>query len=384
VAAQGAALLAVLAWLYLVLLHGRFWRADQRLAAAPPPAQWPSVAAVVPARNEADVIGEAIGSLLGEDYPGPFAIVLVDDGSDDGTAEVARRAAALVSSRAFRVIQAPTPAPGWTGKLWAMRAGVGEAERLLPDCRYVLFTDADIAHGPGSLKALVAKAEADGLDLVSLMARLSCAGFWEALLVPAFVFFFQKLYPFPRVNDSTSAVAAAAGGCMLVRRRALERMGGLEHIRGALIDDCSLAREMKRHGPIWLGLSETTRSLRAYNGLGAIRVMVARTAFTQLRYSYALLLGTTLAMIVAYLGPPLAAIAGAARADGLLAGLGVLGWALMTLCYVPTLRLYRRPVGEALLLPAAAFFYVLFTLDSAWAHARGAGGRWKGRSYAAP
>ena len=380
-----AATLALAAWLYLATLHGRFWRADQRLDPAPPapapPAAtaWPEIVAVIPARDEADVVGRAVASLLAQDHPGTVSVVLVDDRSADGTAEAARAAAG--GDPRLTVIEAPPLEPGWTGKLWAMNTGLGHALRAHPEARFVLLTDADIAHEPSALRHLVAKAEAERRDLVSLMVKLHCVGMWERLLIPAFVFFFQKLYPFPRVNDSGNRTAGAAGGCMLVRRTALERIGGLAPIKGELIDDCALARAIKAGGSIWLGLAEASASLRPYDGLGGIWRMVARTAFTQLRFSILLLAGTVLGMAVLYAAPPAAAVAGILAGDGTAAALGGGGWLLMAVLYRPTGRLYGRPAWEAALLPVAALLYLLMTLSSAVAHWRGRGGAWKGRTY---
>ena len=378
-----AAALALAAWLYLAILHGRFWRADQRLdPAPPPPSTWPEIVALIPARDEADVVGRAVASLLAQDYPGAVSVVLVDDRSTDGTAEAARAAAG--GDARLTAIQAPPLEPGWTGKLWAMNAGLGHALRAHPEARFVLLTDADIAHERSALRRLVAKAEAERRDLVSLMVKLHCVGVWERLLIPAFVFFFQKLYPFPRVNDPGNRTAGAAGGCMLVRRTALARIGGLAPIKGALIDDCALARAIKAGGPIWLGLAEASASLRPYDGLGGIWRMVARTAFTQLRFSVLLLAGTVLGMAVLYAAPPIAAILGILSACWTMVALGAAGWLLMAALYRPTQRLYVRPAWESALLPVAALLYLLMTLSSAVAHWRGRGGAWKGRTYGHP
>ena len=363
-----AAALSLVVWLVLLFFRGRFWRADQRLDPNTPElAAWPAVIAVIPARNEAATIGRSVASLLGQNYPGAFSLVVVDDDSDDGTA-----AAAGVSDRLTVVSGEPLP-PGWTGKLWAVHQGL---ERT-GDAAFVLLTDADIEHPPQSLRRLVAKAEQGDLDLVSLMVRLRCETFWERLLIPAFVFFFQKLFPFPRVNDPDRPEAAAAGGCMLVRRAALERSGGIEAIRHRLIDDCALAAGIKPGGPIWLGLTEDVHSLRAYQRLGEIWTMVARTAYEQLRRSPLALIGTMFGMAVIYLVPPLAVVGG----DGVARACGLAAWLLMVVAYRPTLRLYGLPAWHGLLLPVAALFYSLMTIDSARRHGRGQGGAWKGRSY---
>ncbi|MFQ5954105.1 MAG: glycosyltransferase, partial [Kiloniellales bacterium] len=309
-AATALSLLAAAVWFYLLAFHGRFWRADQRLdhpdrAADAAPARWPSVVAVVPARNEAEALDRSLASLLAQKYPGSFSVILVDDHSEDDTAEVAR----LVTRRAgasdrLMVVRADSLPRHWTGKLWAMENGVRRAAQAAPGAEYLLFTDADIEHDPGVLEALVRKAESGGLDLVSLMALLRCRGPWEWLLLPAFVLFFQKLYPFPWVNDPKRRTAGAAGGCMLVRRGALERAGGLAAIRGEIIDDCALARMIKRQGPIWLGLTRSVRSVRPYGGLSGVWRMVARTAYAQLGYAPLPLLGAVLGMSLVYLVPP--------------------------------------------------------------------------------
>ncbi|MFO0996786.1 MAG: glycosyltransferase [Alphaproteobacteria bacterium] len=380
-----AATLSGLAWIYLALGHGRYWRADQRIGPEPEtglPA--PSVVAVVPARDEADVIGEAIASLVSQDYPGLFHVVLVDDRSSDGTAAAAR-AAAEAAGRADRltIVTAPPLEAGWVGKLWAVSAGLREAALCAPDARYALLTDADIRHPRDNVRRLVAKAEREGHDLVSLMVRLHCRSFWEHRLIPAFVYFFQLLYPFPRVNDRRSRVAGAAGGCMLVRREALERAGGIAAIRGAIIDDCELASRLKPNGSIWLGLATDVRSLRPYRGLAGIWHMIARSAFTQLRHSVLLLALMVLAFTIVFFVPP------AAVAWGLVSGsaapflLGAGAWTIMALIYVPALRLYGRPALESVLLPFIGFLYVLMTIDSARAHWAGRGGAWKGRTYPA-
>jgi len=330
------------------------------------------VTAVIPARNEAATIGRTVGSLLAQDYPGELSVIVVDDNSDDGTAEAAG------SDPRLRVIPGAPLADGWTGKLWAVSQGVREAGTA-PD--YLLLTDADIEHDPGNLKRLVYKAETDGRHLVSLMVKLRCESFWERLLIPAFVFFFQKLYPFPAVNDPNSRIAAAAGGCMLVRRETLEAAGGIDAIRSAVIDDCALARLIKKRGSIWLGLATRTRSLRAYDGLVEIWDMVARTAYVQLRHSPLALVGTLAGMAVIYLVPPLAFAVGTALRQGPLASAGMIAWLLMALAYAPTLALYGRFVAWALVLPVSAGLYTLMTLSSAMRHWRGRGAGWKGRHY---
>ena len=374
------ALLSTAAWVALMGFRGRFWRADQRLDGECPELEhWPQVVAVIPARNEAGTVGPAVSSLLGQNYPGVFSLVLVDDGSDDGTAEEARRAAA--DGARLTVVAGKPLEQGWTGKLWAMSQGLRHLRDKAPDSEFVLFTDADITHHPLTLRRLVGKALTERLDLVSVMALLRCRSPWERLLMPPFVFFFQKLYPFSLVNDPNSPKAAAAGGCMLVNRAALARSGGLEAIRGRLIDDCALARRVKSGGAVWLGLSEGVLSLRAYGRLGDIWEMVRRTAFTQLGHSGLALGGTVIAMTGLYLVPPAAAFAGAVSGDGALTLAGASAWALMGIAYWPTLAFYGQPAWRAPLLPVAALFFTLMTVDSACRHWAGRGGAWKGRTY---
>ena len=372
-AALLAGLVALLVWLVLVLGRGGFWLCRERddRDQPPAPARWPSVVAVVPARDEADVIARSIGSLLAQDYPGPFRVVLVDDGSTDGTAEAAR--AAPGAERLEVLAGAALPA-GWTGKLWALEQGVRRAGA--PD--YVLLTDADIGHAPDNLRALVARAEEGRCALVSLMARLSCGKLAERFLIPAFVFFFAMLYPFAWVARRDRALAAGAGGCMLVRREALERAGGIASIRREIIDDCALARRLKAQGPIRLLLTERARSLRPYGGIGEIGRMVSRSAYAQLGYSPLLLAGTVAGMALTYLVPPGLAIlgGGAARLAGLLA------WLLMALAFQPMLRFYRVSPLWGLTLPAIGAAYTLFTIQSALQFWRGQGGMWKGRAQA--
>jgi len=378
------ALAALCAWLWLLLGRGGFWRADQRLGeeAPVPPGGWPDVVAVIPARDEAETIADAVRSLLDQDYPGRLDVVVVDDNSADGTAAAARAAAAGATARLHIVTGMPLAA-AWTGKMWAVHQGIAQADDVAAEAEFVLLCDADIAHGPGAVRRLVAKAEAGGFDLVSLMVRLSATRFWETLLIPAFVFFFQKLYPFPWVNDPRRGVAAAAGGCMLVRRAALARIGGIAAIRDRVIDDCALAAAIKPGGPVWLGLAGDSRSLRPYDGLGGIWDMVARTAFVQLRGSAWLLAGTVAGMALLYLTPPLALLGGVPGGDLPAAMLGAAGWGAMAVCYRPTLALYGRPAWEAALLPVAGLLYAAMTVDSARRSWAGRGAAWKGRAYAA-
>ncbi|NQU60732.1 MAG: glycosyltransferase [Rhodospirillales bacterium] len=363
-------------WIYLLAFRGGFWRGDQRLDDSPPDlSKWPGVAAVIPARNEAQTIGKTVASLLAQDYPGKLSVIVVDDNSDDGTAIAAGQADRL------SVIEGKPLQEGWSGKLWAVHQGLGAAKESHPDAVYVLLTDADIIHDPESLRRLVAKAEEQGLDLVSLMVRLRCQGFWEKWLIPVFIFFFQKLYPFPWVNDPAHPVAAAAGGCMLVRRTALDAIGGVEAIAGRLIDDCALAVEIKKRGPIWLGLTSKVTSERAYENLSEIWRMVSRSAFEQLDHSFFALIGTIIGMAVLYLVPPLAGLALLGGESEVVALGLVTWWGLMEMAFWPTLRLYGLPLAWGVLLPVAALLFTLMTVTSAINHWRGRGGAWKGRIY---
>ena len=373
------AALSLAIWAYLLLARGGFWRAAVRDRPSAPGRPGPAVAAVIPARDEADVVGRAVASLLAQDYGGAFEIVLVDDQSSDGTAEVAGGAAAELGAGARLTVLSGRPLPdGWTGKLWAVKQGVDHLLARPSPPAFLLLSDADIAYAPGTLAALVAESEQERLVLNSRMAKLFCARAAERALIPAFIFFFQMLYPFAWVNDTARRIAAAAGGSMLLRREALQAAGGIEAIRGELIDDCALARRLKRQGPIRLALTDRVASLRPYGGIGDIRRMVARSAYAQLRFSPLLLAGTVAGMALTYLAPPLLALfaAGPARV------LGIVGWAAMALAYRPVLRFYRLSSLWGAALPGIAALYLAFTLDSVWQHRRGRGGFWKGRAQA--
>ncbi len=371
------------AWIYLLAARGGFWRANilDESDRAPAPQSWPSVTAVIPARNEADVIGACLASVLGQDYPTPLTAVLTDDQSHDGTAATARAAAeACGAAGRLTVLEGQPLPPGWTGKLWAMQQGIekvrSQSGPQMP--RYLLLTDADIAYDRGVIARAVARAEARGLVLASLMVKLRCDSFAERAFIPAFVFFFQMLYPFAWVNRKTSPIAAAAGGCMLVRSDALEAAGGIAAIRGSLIDDCALGRIMKKQGPIWLGLTGSAHSLRPYNSIADVRRMVARSAYDQLNNSPLLLAGTVVAMTLTYLAPPLFALFG----SGLAQAAGLVTWGLMIAAFIPAVRFYSLSAAWAAALPVIAGCYMLFTLDSALQHWRGKGGLWKGRVQA--
>ena len=378
---------AGVAWVYLVAAHGGYWRTSQRLPrVSGEPDAWPDVVAVVPARNEAAMLPVTLPALLGQDYPGVLAVIVVDDGSSDGTGEVAAGIAAT-AGRPLRVISGTPPPDGerWAGKVWAMAQGL----RAAGPSDYVVFTDADIAwETPDTLRRLVAAAEGDDRDLVSQMALLRTAAGWERVVVPAFVYFFAQLYPFRRVNMPGSRTAAAAGGCMLVRRGALDKAGGLAPIRGALIDDVALGRLIKgQRGRTWLGLSRQVVSVRPYPGLASLWQMVTRSAYTQLRYSTAVLAGTLTGLLFLYALPPAGAITGLvavlAGGDGTAAlalGAGLAGWALMSLSYLPMLRLYRLSPLRAPGLPLIALLYAAMTADSARRHYAGRGAEWRGRT----
>ncbi|WP_030559119.1 glycosyltransferase [Streptomyces aureocirculatus] len=370
-------------WLWLLVGQGFFWRTDLRLPPREEPEQWPSVAVVVPARDEAEVLPTSLPSLLAQDYPGHAEVYLVDDGSTDGTGELARALAERTGGLALTVTSPGEPPAGWTGKLWAVRHGMDRARARDPE--YLLLTDADIAHEPDSLRTLVAAAGTGGYDLVSQMARLRVVSGWERLVVPAFVYFFAQLYPFRWIGRKGGRTAAAAGGCVLLRADAAERARVPDAIRHAVIDDVALARAVKRAGGhIWLGLADRVDSVRPYPRLVHLWRMVARSAYAQLRHNPAVLVGTVAGLAVVYLAPPLALFAGLAAGRAGAAVLGGLAWLVMTATYLPMLRYYRQPLWLALTLPATAFLYLLMTVDSAVQHYRGRGAAWKGRTYARP
>jgi hopene-associated glycosyltransferase HpnB len=367
-------------WLYLLLGRGFFWLGRERDDQAPAgQGSWPFVVAVIAARDEAECVGDTVASLLRQDYPGIFAVILVDDQSRDGTAQIARdAAAALGAADRLTVISGRSLPAGWTGKLWAQSQGVEAAEAMAEPPDYILFTDADIVYVPEELRKLVARARAGGTVLTSLMAKLRCESFAERMFVPAFIFFFQMLYPFAWANDPRRSTAAAAGGCMLVRRETLRAAGGMASIRNALIDDCALAKRLKALGPIWIGLTDGVCSARAYPAVEDIRKMVSRTAYAQLQYSPLILLGTVAGLAATYLFPVLLTL----FASGLPRIIGVAAWLSMALAFQPILRFYRVSPLWGVALPVIAATYMAFTLDSAYQHARGRGGMWKGRAQA--
>jgi hopene-associated glycosyltransferase HpnB len=391
-----ACAVAAAVWVYLVAAHGGFWRTGERL----PPRQtqadgasWPSVVAVVPARNEADSLPGTLPALLAQDYPGDFRVFLVDDGSDDGTADVAAELgekAARDGGGPLTVVPGRPRPDGWAGKVWAMSQGLAAVvDTGSAAAAYVLFTDADIFWTPTALRDLVRAAEDDDRALVSQMALLRAETAWERVIVPAFVYFFAQLYPFKKVNNPKSRTSAGAGGCMLIRAEALERAGGLEPMRGALIDDVALGTLLKKGGNrIWLGLTTDIRSDRPYPSLGSLWHMIARSAYVQLRYNPALLAGTLVGLLLLYAVPPAGVIAaliavavGSTGAAVAVTGIaGLLGWALMTASYLPMLRFYRLSPLRAPALPLIALLYAAMTADSARRHYSGRAVSWRGRA----
>jgi hopene-associated glycosyltransferase HpnB len=371
------AVICVVVWLYLLAGRGSFWLCAVRdTSRMPDLQQWPSVVAIVPARNESDYIAASVGSLLRQEYRGAFSIIVVDDDSSDATAERALQAAASVPGRGVTIVNSKGLPAGWTGKLWAVKQGIAAAEKWRPD--YILLTDADIEHAPDTLAWLVKQASAGQLVLTSLMAKLRCQSFAERTHVPAFIYFFQMLFPFSWVCRPGSSTAAAAGGCMLVRGDALASIGGIESIRNALIDDCSLAERLKKVGPIWLGLTDRAHSIRPYDTLTDVKRMISRSAYAQLRYSPLLLTTTIASMTLTFIIPPLLAI----FANGMPRLLGLIVWLAMGLSFMPTLRFYRLSRLWSFALPAIALLYLYYTLGSAYLFVRGRGGQWKGRVHA--
>jgi hopene-associated glycosyltransferase HpnB len=370
--------LSLLIWAYLLCGRAGYWRV-QMLKPSPEPASWPEVVVIIPARDEAQVIEESLRSVLLQDYPGPWSVILVDDHSEDGTAALARRVALeCARSEKLDIVAARTLPAGWAGKVWAQAEGLVCADRRGDFQGYVWLTDADISHPANALRELIASARAHHSVLTSLMVRLRCESLPERALIPAFVYFFAMLYPFGRVNEPARKTAAAAGGCMLVERRALREIGGMAAIQGALIDDCALAQALKRVGPIRLELAQASRSIRRYASWRSIWEMIARSAFTQLDHSAVLLATTLLGMTLTYLVPVVLTLL-----FGFSCWPAALAWLLMSLSYCPMLLYYRQPPLWAPLLPLVALFYLGATLDSARRHWRGEGGRWKGRTEAA-
>jgi hopene-associated glycosyltransferase HpnB len=381
--------LSLVAWLYLYLFRGGFWRIGETLPRETGRrADWPRVIAVVPARNESDVIDRAIQSLMRQEYPGDFGILVVDDHSDDATGEIAQDVAQRSDNQVPVIVVSGGSLPsGWTGKLWALSQGVSRALDEAPDVDFFWFTDADIVHSKTCLQRLIEKAEDEDRDVVSLMVMLSSQGGWSKLLIPPFVYFFRKLYPFDWVNNPARSTAGAAGGCLLVRSAALRNAGGIEAMHHALIDDCTLAKRVQDHGRdgigrLWLGLTRRSRCIRPYDGLGDIWRMVARSAFTQLNYSPIKLVGVVLGMTLIYLAPPLIALGYPFHLNALASGVGATAWLIMCRTMLPTLKLYGLPSWWSVSLPVAAGIYALMTISSAFSYWRGFGGIWKGRAQA--
>lgn len=369
---------ALAAWGKLLFAHGRFWRTGTRLTPvnAVSASVWPDVAVVVPARDEAESIQPSLATLLQQDYKGRLSVIVVDDGSTDGTGDLARQVPDPHGR--LTVVTGRERPEGWSGKLWAVHQGEMVAREKVSADGFILLTDADILHSALHLETLVEKAQRDGLDMVSEMVVLNCESAAERLLVPAFVYFFAMLYPFEKVNDPTSEVAGAAGGTILVRRAMLERIGGVETVRGALIDDCSLASDIKRAGgKLYLGHSTLAWSIRPYRGAGDIWRMIARTAYVQLRYSPIILLCTVIGMGLVWLAPVYFALFGRGRVR-------VMGGAslfLAVISFLPTLSRFRLSPLRALALPVVAAFYMAATIGSAVDHHRGRGVQWKSRFY---
>ena len=370
--------LALAIWIYLVFARGGFWLGRERDDTTPSRlAVPPKVAIVVPARNEAENIAQSVTSLLAQNYPA-FTLVLVDDDSTDGTADIARRTAAALGKQDRLIVVSGSPLPPrWTGKLWAVKQGIADAEEKFAP-KYLMLTDADIVHAPDTLGWLVAHAEEGQRVLTSLTARWRCENLPERVHIPAFIYYFAMLYPFAWVNRADHPMAGAAGGCMLVRADALRAAGGIEVIRDALIDDCALAGAMKKQGPIWLGLTDRVVSIRPYTTWGDIRRMVARSAYAQLNYSPLQLIGCVAGLILTYIVPPLMALFAAGWAQIF----GIAAWALMTISFQPILRFYRLSPLWGVALPAITFLFMLYTLDSAYQYFAGKGGTWKGRVQA--
>ncbi|MEL6369558.1 MAG: glycosyltransferase [Pseudomonadota bacterium] len=384
-----AAVFSLLIWAYLALFRDNFWHGSERLTQSPTPWQWPAVTAIIPARDEAETIETVVSAHDRADYRGTFGIIVVDDASSDGTGDLVRD---MAHNREIDVIAAPELPAGWSGKLNAVSAGITQgssrassrASSVAPG--YYFLTDADIVVAPDTLSKLVAKALDENLVLVSLMSRLDARGIWGSLLIPAFIYFFQKLYPFPAVNSFDRTIAGAAGGCMLVNAAALEDAGGIASIKGALIDDCALAERLKNRGSekrsIWLGLADKEAiSKRDNRSLSSIWNMVARTAFAELNYSPMKLLGTIIGMVIVYLIPPVATATGLLTGNMQLTVIGVIAWSIMALTYSPTLKLYGKSPLLSFSMPVAGLFYTAMTLSSAARHWRGRGGQWKGRTY---
>ena len=375
------AVLALAIWIYLIAGRGDFWRTRKfdDLAPAPGFMKWPSIAVVVPARDEAAGVGACVTSILSQPYPGTLSMILIDDQSQDGTPQIASDAAAAIgASDRLTVLQGRPLPSGWTGKLWAVKQGLTMVEGRSSPPDYVLLTDADIVYSGDVLMRLVARAQNDKFAMTSVMAKLRCESFAEKYLIPAFIFFFGMLYPFGWVRNPSRSTAAAAGGCILARWDALRNAGGIDAIRGSLIDDCALGARLKLQGPVWLGFSQDVKSVRASDTIANVGQMISRSAYAQLRYSVAILIGTILAMCLVFLAPVLIALFG----HGFAAVFAAAAWLLMALAFQPTLRYYGRSALWGPALPVIAIAYMVFTVNSAVQHFQGRGGMWKGRAQA--
>ena len=375
------AVLALAIWVYLIAGRGGFWRTSKfdDLAPAAGLTVWPTIAVVVPARDEASGVADCVKSILGQPYPGELSMILIDDQSKDGTAQIASDAAASIGASERLTVLSGRPLPsGWTGKLWAVKQGLSlvESRPVPPD--YVLLTDADIVYSGDVVMRLVARAQSEDLAMTSVMATLRCESFAEKYLIPAFIFFFNMLYPFSWVRDRNSSTAAAAGGCILARWDALRNSGGIDAIRGSLIDDCALGARLKTQGRVWLGFSQNVRSVRASETVAEVGRMISRSAYAQLHYSFALLVGVTAAMSIVFLAPVVITVFG----HDVSRECAVAAWLLMALAFQPTLRYYRQSALWGPALPAIALAYMVFTINSAVQHFQGRGGMWKGRSQA--
>ena len=382
--ATALAALSVVSWIVLLFFRHGFWRADQMLGGdLIEPADWPSVTALVPARNEAEHISACLTGLGNQDYPGAFQVLVINDSSTDETARIARHCADRSDLRhTIDVVDAPDLQTGWAGKLWALDHGAKHLAAHGRRPEFFWLSDADVVHDPATLRRLVAKADASDLAMVSLMVRLACASFWERLLVPAFVFFFQMLYPFPAINDPASPAAGAAGGCILLRRSVLERAGGISAIKDRLIDDCALAARIKSTGAaIWVGLATESHSLRRYDRLAEFWWMVVRSAFVQLRYSNLLLMVSILGMVITFICAPLIILGFPMHNSGAAVLLAAISWTMMCFGYIPTVQYHMLGKSRCLTLPAASALYMIMTLHSAVRHWRGLGQNWKNRAY---
>ena len=377
--------LSLIIWLYLCFAHHGFWRRREFLdpVETPQAQDWPSILSLTPARNEEELITQSFSSILSQNYHGTLETILIDDASTDKTAYCAKQAAKAARPTAqAHIIQAPPLEKGWSGKLWALQAGLDYIQDTGLKAEYYWLSDADIQHEPYVLRRLVNRAQKQDIALVSLMVSLNCNSFWENRIIPAFIYYFQMLYPFNSINNAKHKRGGAAGGCILIRRDALEAIGGFHSIKNKLIDDCELGKAIKHKGyKIWLGHGVNSRSLRPSTGLTSLWKMVTRTAFAQLSYSYIYLFLAILGMLILYAPPVFAFIYGLFYAAPILACLGGLSWGLMALTFYPTLRAYQRPWPEGLFMPFTAHLFIGMTLQAGWLHFKGKHSGWHGRVY---